>query len=129
MRINRIIAYVIDAILVSIVIGILGPLFGMHPTTLWTNNAGIEILYNPTMLFSTGIFILYFLTDVMMGGSPGKKLLKLSVTGNTGIGAALIRSVVKMISIGLIIGIILFFVFEDGSSLHDKAAGTRVQRR
>lgn len=133
MRAQRIFAYIIDAILIGIVSSILCAITGFEIRTLWTSDFGIYILYNPVTLLTLGVAALYFLTDVMSAGSPGKKMLGLAVTQNSDekdlFPTAITRAVVKVLSIHLLIGVIMFFFAEEHSSLHDKVSGTSVQKK
>lgn len=128
MKGRRIIAYIIDAILIGVASGILCALAGITPLTLSGN--GVDILYTPGTWVSLGIAVLYFCTDVWIGGSIGKKLLGMHVIPLTADkdkgGVAVIRAFVKVISIHLIFGIIIFFLGESDSSFHDRIAGTKV---
>jgi uncharacterized RDD family membrane protein YckC len=76
--------------------------------------------------------VLYFFTDVWIGGTIGKKILRLAVIqtkpGNSKASAAFIRAFLKVITISLIFGIILFLVGAEDSSFHDKIAGTKVSK-
>lgn len=131
MKAQRIIAYIIDAIFIGIVCSILCLVAGLEVQSVWASG-GIEVMYNPVTLFWLGTSVLYFLMDGLRGGSPGKTILGLTVTSGstaTSLSAALIRSLVKVLSIHVLIGVILFLIGDEGSSLHDKIAGTRVQKK
>lgn len=132
MKAQRVFAYLIDGILIGILSSIICFVAGIEVQTLWSSGTGIRILYNPVMLMTLGVATVYFLTDVMNGGSPGKKLLGITVTYDPGkdkFSTALTRSLVKVLSIHLLIGIIMFFLSDADSSLHDKVTGTRVQKK
>lgn len=133
MKAQRVFAYIIDGILIGILSSILCAIFGLKVSTLWTSPAGIEFMYNPVTLFWIAVAAAYFLTDVMNNGSPGKKLLGLTVVQSTPekdrFSTAATRALVKVLSIHLIIGIILFIAGDPDSSFHDKLSGTRVQKK
>lgn len=133
MKAQRVFAYIIDGILIGIMSSILCAIFGLQISTLWSNGAGIDILFNPVALFTLAMAALYFMTDVMYNGSPGKKLLGLSVVQSSPekdrFSTAATRALVKVLSIHLIIGVILFITGDQDSSLHDRLAGTKVQKK
>ncbi len=130
MRARRILAYLIDIVLIGILCGIIGLILGISPQALWTSGTGVSLVKNAFAQMSLVVSALYFLTDVLWGGSPGKKLLRLTVVRKVDAGAkfgqAIIRAIVKVISINLLFGIVLFFVYGPGSSLHDRISGTTV---
>ena len=131
MKTQRVLAYIIDAILIGIVSSILCFLAGLDVKTLWSSG-GIRVLYNPVMLMNLGVAAVYFLTDVLNHGSPGKKMLGLvvmhTIPDRDRFATAAIRSLVKVLSIHVLIGIIIFLIRDQYSSLHDKVAGTRVEK-
>lgn len=133
MKAQRVFAYLIDGILIGILSSILCTILGLKVSTLWVSPAGIELMYNPVTLFWIATGVAYFLTDVMNGGSPGKKLLGLTVVQNTPekdrFSTAATRALVKVLSIHLLIGVILFIAGDADSSLHDKVSGTKVQKK
>ncbi|HLF62327.1 MAG TPA: RDD family protein [Saprospiraceae bacterium] len=140
MKAQRVFAYLIDAIFIGVLSSVICMVTGLQIETLWTSGIGLRFVYNPVALLSLGVAVVYFLTDVMSGGSPGKKILGLMVSRNIPVptgrqvekdrfSTAITRSLVKVLSIHLIVGIILFLIGEDNSSLHDKLSGTRVQKK
>ncbi len=132
MKAQRVLAYLIDAIFIGILSSVICMITGLEIQTLWTSG-GLSVLYNPVAILSLGVSALYFLTDVMSGGSPGKKVMGLVVTQNApekaGFSTAITRALVKVFSIHLIVGIILFLIGDANSSLHDKLSGTSVQKK
>jgi uncharacterized RDD family membrane protein YckC len=133
MKAQRVFAYIIDAIFIGVISGILCTITGLNITTLWAADFGVAAFYNPVSMISLAVAVVYFLTDGLSGGSPGKKILGLAVTpvspAKERLPMAITRALVKVISIYVIIGIILFFTSDEHSSLHDKLAGTRVQKK
>lgn len=131
MKAHRVIAYLLDAIILGVISSILCFLAGIELEIVSLSHAGAHIIYNPLVLMNLGVGIVYFLTDVLYGGSPGKKMLGLQVNmisaGNDRFRSALVRSLIKVLSIHVLIGVIFFFLMD--SSLHDKAANTRVGRK
>ena len=131
MRTQRIFAYIIDVIIIGILSGILCSIVGLEVKTLWSSAEGVRVIYNPVSLVGLAISALYFLTDVMTEGSPGKKLLGLRVIPPSPekdmFSTAATRALVKVISIHLFIGVILFFLMDP--SLHDRLAGTTVNKK
>jgi uncharacterized RDD family membrane protein YckC len=132
MKLNRIIAYIIDVIIIGVLSGILCAIFGISAITLWAES-GVSIIYNPVTWVGLGLSVLYFFTDVWMGGTIGKKLVGLSVIQtnpeSAKASAAFIRAFLKVISINLLFGVILFLIGEEDRSFHDNIAGTRVSKR
>ena len=131
MKAQRIFAYIIDAILIGILSSIVCFVSGFSIQTL-VAAGGLAIFYNPVSIVALIVSAVYFLTDGMSGGSPGKKVLGLMVTPSLQkdrFSNAVTRALVKVLTIHLIVGVILFLIERDGgSSLHDKVAGTRVQK-
>lgn len=132
MKAQRVFAYIVDGILIGILTSILCAILGLKISTLWSGGV-VDIVYNPVALFSLAMAAVYFLTDVMYDGSPGKKLLGLTVIRSTPekdrFSTAATRALVKVLSIHLVIGVILFIVGDPDSSLHDKLSGTKVQKK
>jgi uncharacterized RDD family membrane protein YckC len=130
MRAHRIFAYIIDSILLGVLTSLVCFIIGLDITMLFVRETGIRILFSPVSIVAFVVSTAYFLTDVLRNGSPGKKILGLRVSVTTpGLGPAVTRALVKVFSINIIIGIILFFFGDAHSSLHDKAAGTRVDKK
>jgi len=132
MKGQRIIAYIIDVVIIGIISGILCALLGLSLVTWWAE-PGFRIIYNPVSWVSFGVSVLYFMMDVWNGGSVGKRLLGLTVTitapGRERVSTAFIRAFLKVISIHLIFGIIVFLIWDAHTSFHDRIAGTQVNRR
>lgn len=131
MKAQRVFAYIIDVLLIGILTSVICAISSLQIRLLWESNL-VEVLYNPVTLVSLAVSCMYFLMDVLRGGSPGKKLLGLTVSaGGSGqsFGTALTRSAIKVLSIHAIIGIIIFLAGNEHTSLHDKIAGTRVEKK
>jgi uncharacterized RDD family membrane protein YckC len=129
---KRILAFIIDAIIVGIVHYILVSIFGFNAFNfpIWTLPNGMHLNVS---LLSTFIFIVYFtlFDSSKLKGSPGKKILKLSILNDDftkiNIYKAFLRSMLKSFSFSILfIGFIPAFFSDDKKSLHDKLTGTIV---
>jgi len=120
---TRVIAYLIDSVLIAVVGGLTGFLFGWN-----IFEGGREIIW-----FNNILFMLYFI--VMEGGNQnatfGKRLVGIRVTDMQGapIGyeKAVIRNIGKILSaFVLLIGFIMVMFTERKQGLHDLIAKTLV---
>ena len=131
----RVVAYIIDAILVGIVSGVIGAVFGVGIGLGMTGAssdalAGANLLAN---LISVVIGIAYFagMESSSMQATLGKKALGLVVTdlngGRISLGRAIGRYFAKFLSaLILCIGYIMVGFTERKQGLHDMLAGTLV---
>lgn len=129
---KRVLALIIDMIIIGIIhytlVSTLG--FNAFNFPIWTFPNGMH--FNISLL-STLVFIIYFtLFDFSsLKGSPGKKILSISVVkddnSKMNLTKSLLRAVIKSFSFSvLFIGFIPAFFSENKKSLHDKIAGTVV---
>jgi uncharacterized RDD family membrane protein YckC len=119
----RLVAYLIDGILLSIVNGILGAVFAM------TGSDTLVMLGSLlTFIISIGYFV-YFWTS--SGQTIGHSIMKIKVVSTDGstltMGKAFMRYIGYIIS-GLVVGLgFLWVLFDaDKQGWHDKIAGTYV---
>ena len=131
---NRVIALIIDSLLIGIPVGILEMAFSLIRWIL----SWLPFLHHFRFLFSTSFLfvIVYALYEAAMiyfaGGTGGKLIMKLEVEkehGSLSFGDCLIRGVMKAFSLQIwILGEFsaIFAYSDQHSSLHDRIAGTSV---
>ena len=134
---RRVVAYLIDAILIGIVITVVGSVFGLGTSTSEVSDMSAAFAYNaddlPSTLMSLAIGIAYFagLESSAWQATVGKKALGMVVTDVNGHRISFLRGVgrylAKILSaLILLIGFIMVGFTERKQGLHDMIAGTLV---
>jgi uncharacterized RDD family membrane protein YckC len=130
--IERIVAYVIDVIIVGVVLGILA-LFVAIPFFLAGGFALAGAFFGGFALLAGIILIFYFpITESMWGASLGKRVMSLKVVGKTGSNPtfvdAFIRNISKIYWLLLLLDIILGLATTKGyqQKYSDHMVGTSV---
>lgn len=130
MKARRILSYIVDTIIAGVLAQLIVMLMFSIPAKELFSVGFLRAELRPELAVQLGVFILYFLTDGLYGRSPGKRLFGLRVVFNENKGSrlttAIVRSVVKVLSISLLFGIIVFFIMPGDTSLHDRVAKTKV---
>ncbi len=131
MRAKRILAFIIDALIIGVLTSVI--VYGftdLRAEEITRLDWGVVGMYDSAWYIHFLISVLYFLMDGIYGKTIGKRIMNIRVAaqtaGNIGFFKAAIRSLVKVVSINLLVGIILFFFMKSNSSLHDRAAKTQV---
>lgn len=131
MRVKRILAFIIDALILGVLTSVI--VYGftdLRPKEITRLDWGAVVMYDRAWYIHFLISVLYFLMDGIYGKTIGKRIMYIRVeaqsAGNIGFLNAAIRSLVKVVSINLLVGVILFFFMKSNSSLHDRAAKTQV---
>lgn len=136
---TRIVAIIIDSIILAIIASIIAMPFGltMTPFAMMGNDMMAAMAYmsamGTMMLLSVVIWIVYFTYfEGTSGQTPGKKVMHIKVVKEDGkkmtYADALIRSVLRIIDgIGAyLLGFIIILVTEKKQRIGDMAAGTLV---
>lgn len=133
----RLIAWIIDAIVVVVIVGVVATIVGapfflsgfeVNPVAMAARQAFSSAL---GLLIGIGYFVYFWGTS---GATPGKMALGLKVIGTDGTMpisyvTAFIRYIGYIVStIVCLLGYLLIIVDEDNQGLHDKIAGTYVVR-
>ncbi len=131
---RRVLATIVDGILLVIVFIILAMLFGQTSTSGASANASIGTL--PTLLLTVLSFAYYIVMEGYMGQTVGKMVVGIKVVreGSSeapGLGKAAIRTVLRIVDgfFGYLVGFITVLVSGKNQRLGDMAAGTLVVRK
>jgi len=136
---RRVGAYIIDAIVVSIAITVIGSIFGIGTSNTQVDDLSAAFSYNaddaPSMIMSLVIGVGYFagMESSAWQATLGKKALGMVVTDLHGnrisFARALGRYLAKILSgLILLIGYIMVAFTERKQGLHDMIAGTLVHK-
>jgi uncharacterized RDD family membrane protein YckC len=131
---SRIVAFIIDSILIGIVGGIIVfPLFFLIGVGGETGAAGAGLVLIAQLLISLIVFVYFIVMEGVYGYTVGKKLMSVRVVDENGakigMGKSAIRNVLRIVDALptlYIIGIILIAVNDDEQRLGDMAASTYV---
>lgn len=127
----RVVAAIVDGIIVNVATGIVGALFGVNTFTgtgFESSSDGVQTVIGLLLFFIPTAYHVVLL--VYFGTTPGKKLFNIYVLDVNGkrkltFGRALGRELSKFISLAtLLIGYIMVGFREDKRALHDLMAGT-----
>ncbi|MGH3088966.1 MAG: RDD family protein [Rubrobacteraceae bacterium] len=131
---RRVLATIVDGILLTILFIALAMLFGETSTSGGSANASLGTL--PTLLLTVLSFGYYILMEGYMGQTVGKMLLGIKVVREgsgeaPGLGKAAIRTVLRIVDgfFFYLVGFIIVLVSGKNQRLGDMAAGTLVVRR
>jgi uncharacterized RDD family membrane protein YckC len=130
---RRFLAWLIDAIILGVVGGILAAVFGLGSGSAGGGNASFNFGTGGTLLnIILGLLYFTLMIGLVNGKTIGAMVLGIRVVPADGgarvsIGKALIRAVVAYVS-GLVIALGYLWMLWDGNkqTWHDKAAGTYV---
>lgn len=134
--IQRLIAFVIDAVIVFVVLGLIA--FAIFLPTLFTGGFGLAgFLFGGVFaLFGGILFVLYFtVTESTSGASIGKRLFNLKVINKSGssptLGEAFIRNLSKLYWLLLLLDVIVGLAVSKGyqEKYSDHLMGTMVVHR
>jgi uncharacterized RDD family membrane protein YckC len=132
----RIVAAIIDIVLLGIVFVILSVLFGDSDSSSGDDGASFELSLTglPALLFFVLTMAYYAVLESQSGQTLGKRVMKLRVVaidGQLTLGKALIRTLLRIID-GLpffyLLGFIVMLVSQRKQRIGDMAAGTIVVR-
>ena len=131
---ERLFAYIIDAVIVYVVLGVLTAIIAI-PALFTGGAAFFGVVFGGLSLLWGLIFVLYFtVMESTSGASIGKKILKLKVVGRSGshptIGEAFIRNVSKLYWLLLLLDVIIGLALSKGyqQKYSDSFMGTTVVR-
>lgn len=119
----RLVAYIIDAIIVTVVVLIIGALFGM------LGNDFLALLGSLlSIVVAVGYFVYFWGTS---GQTPGKSVMKIKVVSADGSAMTMGKAVMRLIGYfvsGLIVYLGFLWILFDANKQgwHDKIAGTYV---
>ena len=136
----RVLAYIVDAIILNIAFWIIGEIFGVGMFTMdMSDPAAMEAMGTGLAIMQIAMVVIWLgyvvgFTSSSLQATPGKLLVKLKVTDNDGqrlsVLRALGRELSKIISsIILLIGFIMVAFTDRKRGLHDMIAGTLVMYR
>jgi uncharacterized RDD family membrane protein YckC len=129
---RRVIAAVIDAVLILVLLVVVAKTLGDEGATrrsIWAETQG-----SPRTVFFLLTFAYFLVTELVWAQTLGKRVMKIRVVGEDGgklgIGPALIRNVVRFVdafpALYIVGGITLFATGERRARLGDLAAKTKV---
>ncbi len=131
---RRVLATIVDGVLLTVVFVILAMLFGQTSASGASASASIGTL--PTLLLFALSFAYYILMEGYMGQTVGKMIVGVKVVREgsgeaPGLGKAAIRTVLRIVDgfLGYLVGFIVVLVSGKNQRLGDMAAGTLVVRK
>ena len=132
--IERLIAYVVDAVLVFVALLVLGALLFI-PFLFTGLGSPMGFIFGPFPILGGIVFVLYFsVTESSSGASFGKRLFKLKVVSKGGsnptFGEAFVRNISKIYPLLLLLDVILGLALSKGyqQKYADSLVGTSVVR-
>jgi uncharacterized RDD family membrane protein YckC len=131
---RRFLVVLVDSILLGIVFGVMGALFGQSQVS--GGNVSVSLAGVPARLTFVILFLYYIVLEAVLGATLGKLLLGLRVVNvdgsRIGWGASIIRNLLRIIDalpFAYILGAILIWTSARKQHLGDRAAHTVVVRR
>ncbi len=131
---RRVLATIVDGVLLTIVFIVLAMLFGQTSTSGASASASIGTL--PTLLLTALSFAYYILMEGYMGQTVGKMIVGIKVVREgsgeaPGLGKAAIRTVLRIVDgfFAYLVAFITVLVSGKNQRLGDMAAGTLVVRK
>jgi uncharacterized RDD family membrane protein YckC len=131
---RRFLAVLVDSILLGIVFGVMGALFGQSQVS--GGNVSVSLTGVPAMVTFVIVFLYYIVLETVLGVTLGKLLLGIRVVNMEGFriswGASVIRNILRIIDalpFAYILGAILIWTSARKQRLGDRAARTVVVRR
>jgi uncharacterized RDD family membrane protein YckC len=135
----RIVAGIIDAVVLGVVFVIMSALFGESESSSGDGGASFEVNLSggPFIIFLLMSLAYYLFPEAMTGQTLGKKIMRLKVVsldgGTLSWGKVAMRTILRIIDgfpwiIPYLVGIISIAVSKKQQRIGDMAAGTRVVR-
>ena len=131
---RRFLAVLVDSILLGIVFGVIGALFGQSQAS--GGNVSVSLTGVPAMVTFVIFFLYFIVLEAVLGATLGKLLLGIRVVDVEGSriswGASILRNILRIIDalpFAYILGAILIWTSARKQRLGDRAARTVVVRR
>lgn len=131
---RRFVAVLVDSILLGIVFGVIGALFGQFQAS--GGSVSVSLTGVPAVLTFVIFFLYFIVLEAALGATLGKLLLGIRVVNVDGSriswGASILRNILRIIDalpFAYILGAILIWTSQRKQRLGDRAARTVVVRR
>lgn len=131
---RRFVAILVDSILLGIVFGVMGALFGQFQAS--GGSVSVSLTGVPAVLTFVIFFLYFIVLEAALGATLGKLLLGIRVVNVDGSriswGASILRNILRIIDalpFAYILGAILIWTSQRKQRLGDRAARTVVVRR